>query len=102
MAGWVHIGSASDIPEGGCKLVEAGGTKVAVFRIAGALHAMEDTCPHRGGPLSQGMIAGSKVTCPWHYWSFDIATGRNTTSEEIKVKVYPLDVRGDELFVDIA
>ena len=101
MPHWVHIGSATDIPAGGCRLADAAGAKIAVFNIGGTLHAIEDTCPHRGGPLSQGMIAGAKVTCPWHFWSFEIRTGRNTTSEEICVKVYPLEVRDGRLYADV-
>jgi nitrite reductase/ring-hydroxylating ferredoxin subunit len=60
------------------KLVEAGGQKIAVFNLGGSVYAIGDTCPHRGGPLSEGSIAGDEVTCPWHGANFHVKTGAVT------------------------
>src|SRR5215471_3188341 len=60
--------------EGG-KLVEVGGQKIALFNLGGHYYAIESTCPHRGGPLAEGMVAGDEVICPWHGSRFNIRTG---------------------------
>ena len=49
--------------------------KIALFNVEGSLHAIDDTCTHRGGPLSEGMLVGNEVTCPWHGAVFDVTTG---------------------------
>ncbi|MCA9553091.1 MAG: Rieske 2Fe-2S domain-containing protein [Myxococcales bacterium] len=64
-----------EVPEGAPRRVEAFGRTVAVFRHLGALYAVDDTCPHRGGPLGRGEVTGGAVQCPLHAWSFDLATG---------------------------
>jgi 3-phenylpropionate/trans-cinnamate dioxygenase ferredoxin subunit len=60
--------------EGG-KLVEVGGQKIAIFNLGGHYYAIEHTCPHHGGPLAEGMVAGDEVICPWHGSRFNIKTG---------------------------
>ena len=57
-------------------MFEVAGKKVAVFNVDGAFYAIDDTCTHRGGPLSEGQLAGQEVTCPWHGAVFDVTTGR--------------------------
>ena len=87
------VARAADIPAGGRKLVEADGRGIVVFNVKGAFYALSNTCPHRGGSLSDGIItglvesdgpgeyrhsrAGEIVRCPWHQWEFDIKTGRS-------------------------
>ena len=64
----------SEIPEGCGKKVEAHGRSIAIFKDRGALFAIDDVCPHRGGPLHQGDIEGGAAICPLHGWAFDLAT----------------------------
>jgi nitrite reductase (NADH) small subunit len=102
MANWVPAGRTEDIGEGEGRVVAAGGVEIALFRIDGAFHAIENACAHQGGPLGEGMLDGTTVTCPWHFWSYDVRSGRNTTSAEIGVKKFPVEVRGEEIYVDIS
>lgn len=76
MARAVTVGKSEDVPEGGARAFEAAGRKVAVFRLQGALHAMEGVCPHRGGPLGEATVESGVAVCPWHGWQFEVRTGR--------------------------
>src|SRR5579863_10432000 len=75
MAEWLKVAKTSDIAPGEAKLVDVGVKRIAIFNIDGTFHAIDDTCTHRGGPLSEGMVLGTEVTCPWHGAVFDVTTG---------------------------
>lgn len=75
MAQFSRVATAAEVPPGQAKQVEAGGKKIALFNIGGAYYAIDDTCPHRGGSLSQGPVEGETVTCSWHGSKFEIKTG---------------------------
>lgn len=98
MAEFARVATAADVPPGQAKLVEAGGKKLALFNVGGAYFAIDDTCPHRGGPLSQGLVEGETVTCPFHGAKFDIKTGAvlsppaPTGVASYRVRVSGLDV----------
>ena len=84
------------------KLIEAGGQKIAVFNLGGSFYAIEDTCPHRGGPLSEGSIAGDEVTCPWHGSRFNVKTGAFLTPPARQgVKSFPVRVAGNDVELEI-
>jgi nitrite reductase (NADH) small subunit len=73
---WLDIGRLEDIPRQGARVVVTRRGDVAVFRtLDDAVFALEDRCPHKGGPLSQGIVHGTAVTCPLHNWVIDLATG---------------------------
>ena len=79
----VDVGSVTDLPERGARCVRIGATTVAVFRTSGGgIFALRDQCPHRGGPLSQGIVHGTRVTCPLHDWVIDLKTGKATGVDE--------------------
>jgi nitrite reductase (NADH) small subunit len=61
---------------------------------------VDNECPHHGGPLAEGMVEGGKIVCPWHAWTFDLATGAATEGEE-RVAVFPVSIEGDEVFVKL-
>jgi nitrite reductase (NADH) small subunit len=74
---WFDIGPLAALPERGARCVRLGDLRVAVFRTsAGEVFALRDQCPHRGGPLSLGIVHGTRVTCPLHDWVIDLTTGR--------------------------
>ena len=75
MADFVKVARAGEIAPGEAKAVEAGGKKIAIFNIDGTFYAIDDTCTHRGGPLSEGMVVGTEVTCPCHGAVFDVTSG---------------------------
>jgi len=72
MPALVKLGAAADIPHGEGKAFTCGDRRVAVFNIDGNFFAIDDACPHAGGPLSDGWIEGTEVICPWHGWAFDV------------------------------
>lgn len=75
---WVDICSLEEVPPLGARVIERGrrAAAVALFRTAdGRVFALEDRCPHRGGPLSQGIVHGERVTCPLHGWTIELASG---------------------------
>jgi nitrite reductase (NADH) small subunit len=74
---WIDVGPLAALPERGARCVRVGDINVAMFRTsAGEVFALRDQCPHRGGPLSQGIVHGTRVTCPLHDWVIDLTTGR--------------------------
>lgn len=102
MANWIRIGTAAEVPAGGCAVFDAAGNTIAVFSVEGGLYAIDNTCKHQGGPLGEGTIEGVLVSCPWHHWQYNIKTGKTKFSDEIGVRTYALEVRGEEVFVDVA
>jgi len=75
MADFVKVAKTAEIVPGQGKMIEVGGKKIALFNVQGSFHAIDDTCTHRGGPLSEGSLDGKEVTCPLHGARFDVTTG---------------------------
>jgi 3-phenylpropionate/trans-cinnamate dioxygenase ferredoxin component len=95
------VAEASEIPPGQGKVIEAEGRTLAVFNCDGAFYAIENTCLHRGGPLGEGDLDGTIVTCPWHGWQWDVRTGANAANPTVKVGAFPVQVEGDSIYVDV-
>ena len=103
MAEFVTVSNISELGLGQSKTVQVGGVSVAVFNVGGKYYAIEDTCSHVGGPLSEGEVDGTTVTCPWHGAQFDLATGKALTPPaSTGVKSYPVQVQGDEVRIAIS
>jgi nitrite reductase/ring-hydroxylating ferredoxin subunit len=84
------------------RLAEVNGQPIAVFHVEGAYYATDDLCPHRGGSLSQGMLTGYEVSCPWHGARFDIRTGEVQCPPAAHgVKCYPVRVTGPDIEVEV-
>lgn len=75
MSGWVAIGACTDIPQREGRLVTLGGREVAVFNLGDRFTALDNRCPHKGGPLSDGIVAGNAVVCPLHAWRVNLDSG---------------------------
>ena len=71
---YTKLASLNELPEGALIEVVQGNQPYALCNVAGEVHAMSGVCPHHGGPLGQGALDGSIVTCPWHAWEFDSGT----------------------------
>ncbi|MGH7376111.1 MAG: Rieske (2Fe-2S) protein [Candidatus Methylomirabilales bacterium] len=98
----VKVGSVKEIPPGSAKLVEAEGKRIAVFNVGGRYYAIDDTCPHQGGPLSEGELEGEVVTCPWHGSSFNATTGAVLTPPARKgVSRYTVRDTGGQLSIEL-
>jgi 3-phenylpropionate/trans-cinnamate dioxygenase ferredoxin component len=101
MAGFTTVAKTSDIQPGTSKLVEAAGKRVALFNVDGQFYAIDDTCSHRGGPLSEGELNGEMITCPWHHATFDVKTGQATGPPAQKgVQTYKVQIEGTDLKVE--
>ena len=102
MSDWKAICDVNDIPKLGARRVaRAQGMPVAVFRTAAdAVFAVLDRCPHRGGPLSQGIVFGDRVACPLHNWSIGLADGCAQAPDEGCVPKFACKVEGDTVFLD--
>ncbi len=103
MAKFVKVGNRSEFQdlEAG-KLVDAGGQSIAIFDLGGNYYAIENTCPHRGGPLAEGEMDGETVICPWHGARFNIKTGAVLAPPAPQgVKSFPVRVTGDDVEVEI-
>lgn len=101
MPGFVKMATLDELPEGGSKEVEHDGRIYALFNVSGAIHAIDGICPHQGGPLADGAIEGTTVTCPWHGWQFDVCSGKTSLGAKIKQAVYPVKVEGQDVLVSV-
>ena len=90
-----------DIPLGEGRAISLEGRRVAIFRSAGGWYALDATCPHRGGPLADGIVCDRAVTCPLHDRRFDLETGAALTTGD-GVAAHAVEVRGERVFVTLA
>ena len=99
---WTDVGAVTDIPLRGARRVPTPIGDIAVFRTGdGAVFALRDACPHKGGPLSQGIVHGHQVTCPLHSWNIDLATGEPTGADKGKgcAPTVPLRIEGGRILL---
>jgi len=99
MGDFVRVASVDEIPPGRAKTVVIGTREIALFNAAGTFYALENTCPHQGGPLAEGWIEGSTVTCPWHAWSFRMTDGGMTLGDYASVETFDVRVEDGEVKV---
>ena len=95
------VATKSEIPPGTGKVVEVGGKAIAVFNCDGTFYAIDNTCKHRGGPLGEGAVSGTTVTCPWHGWEYDVSSGSCQTDPSTKVQAFSVTVEGDDVLVAV-
>jgi nitrite reductase/ring-hydroxylating ferredoxin subunit len=96
-----RVAGAGEIGEGEARVVEVGDRTLAVFNVGGTFYAIDNTCPHRGGPLGEGDVDGRIVVCPWHAWRWDVTTGSNANNPAVKVACYPVSAGPDGVFVEV-
>ena len=98
----VRVATETDIVPGAAMAVEVQGQKIALFNIGGTYYAIGDTCTHRGGPLSQGTVEGTTVTCPWHGAKYDVTTGAALSPPAPRgVGSYKVIVEGNDIKVEV-
>lgn len=97
---WVDAGPLDAIPRRGARVLRAAERCVAVFRTGeDEVFALEDRCPHQGGPLSQGIVHGRRVTCPLHEWVIELATGEAAGPDEGATGTYSVRVENGRVLV---
>lgn len=101
MANFVKVAQTSEIPSGQGKCVEVDGKRIAIFNVDGLYYAIDDVCPHQGGPLSEGELGGTVVTCPWHGWEYDITTGVNRDDSDVVQEKFKVMVDGSDILVAV-
>ena len=97
----LKVAELSEIPEDSGKVVDVEGHCLALFKIDGKVHTIDNTCPHRMGPLGEGDLEGRVVSCPWHGWRFDVTTGQNPDFPAAKVPCFKASVEGSTVFVEV-
>jgi len=98
---WTHVGElAAMIPNKG-RVVVVERRRIALFLVDGVVRAIDDACPHRGGPLSEGEIVGGAVECPIHGWAFDVCTGVMRGTQGVRVGRYDVEVREGGIWIDV-
>lgn len=100
MASLVKVAQRDEIADGTGKTVEVGGKKIALFNVKGAFYAIDNTCLHRGGPLGEGELDGTTVTCPWHGWEYDVTSGANLDEPTKVVACFRVQLDGDEILIE--
>ena len=100
---WIAVGSITDIPRRGARCIETPQGKIAVFRTADdRVFAIDDHCPHKGGPLSQGIVHDAAVTCPLHSWVISLETGKALGADDGAVRTIPIRIEGEKIFIAVA
>ena len=100
---WFVIGTIGDIPRRGARCVKNGDRTIAVFRTAeDQIFALEDRCPHRQGPLSQGIVHDGCVTCPLHNWVISLETGEAQGFDEGRTATYPVKLDGQMIMIGLS
>ncbi|MHA3978796.1 nitrite reductase small subunit NirD [Halovulum sp. GXIMD14794] len=98
---WIDIGALNDIPLRGARRVKTPVGCIAVFRTdAAEVFATSAVCPHKAGPLEEGIVHGRKVTCPLHNWVFDLETGEAQGADEGRIATYPVRIEDGRLLLD--
>ena len=102
MSDWVHLCTEAEAPApGSVAQFDAAGVAVCLANVAGTLHALDNWCPHRRGPLGEGWLEGAAVICPWHCWGFDVHTGALQAPESGKIAVFPVMMGGGAVLVKL-
>lgn len=103
MVEWITIGKVEDIPQLGARVVQTQQGNVGVFRTAdNEIFALRDECPHKQGPLSQGIVHGKRVTCPLHNWNIELASGEAVAPDEGCTASYPVKVEDGIISISVS
>jgi nitrite reductase (NADH) small subunit len=102
MSTFTKLANESDLPPTDeAKEFPCGPKTICIANVNGTYSAMDNVCPHRGGPLGQGMIEDQKVVCPWHAWAWDPNTGAAVQDPTMKVAVYPIKIEGSDVLIEM-
>jgi nitrite reductase (NADH) small subunit len=96
------IADTAELPLGRAKAYSVNGRTIALYHTDEGFFATDNTCPHRGGPLAEGDLIGKEITCPWHFWGFDVETGLCGGNPEIRVAAHPVRVEGGRILVKLS
>ena len=102
MVEWIEVGKISDIPKLGARVVKTAEGNIGVFRTADdEIFALRDKCPHKGGPLSQGIVHGKRVTCPLHNWNIELSSGEAVAPDQGCTASFPVKVENGMVAISL-
>ncbi len=102
MSDWLEVVALEEIPQLGSRVIKTDSMNIAVFRTAkNEVFAMKDECPHKQGPLSQGIVHGTSVTCPLHNWKIDLASGQALGPDDGCTNVFSTKVENGMVYIDL-
>jgi NAD(P)H-dependent nitrite reductase small subunit len=101
-SGRVRVASVDEVVEDRGTVVMVNGRAVALFRVGEDVYAIDNTCPHRGGPLGEGDVSGPVVMCPWHAWEVDVRTGALVRNASVRVPCFAVAVEDGAVYVDLS
>jgi len=102
MSDWIEVGRIEDIPKLGARVVKTAEGDIGIFRTGeDKVFALRDACPHQGGPLSQGIVHGERVTCPLHNWNIELASGQAVAPDEGCAATFPVKLEGGKVYLDL-
>ncbi|MDH5610835.1 MAG: nitrite reductase small subunit NirD [Gammaproteobacteria bacterium] len=102
MSNWIEVVSLKDIPKLGSRVIDVNQMKIAVFRTSDdRVFAIKNACPHKGGPLSEGIVHGTSVTCPLHNWKIDLASGEAISPDHGCTNVFPVKIENGQVFIEL-
>jgi NAD(P)H-dependent nitrite reductase small subunit len=96
---FVPVAKVADVQPGSGTTVVVDNREIALFNVGGTFYALDNNCPHSGGPLAEGWLDGDTITCPWHAWCFRLDDGRMTLGDYATVDVFDVRVEGDEVLL---
>ncbi|HLG22354.1 MAG TPA: Rieske (2Fe-2S) protein [Candidatus Manganitrophaceae bacterium] len=102
MSEFIKVAQTGEIPSGKGKVIRVEGKEIALFKSEGAVYALDNLCPHEGGPLGQGALKEGVVTCPWHLWRFNVRDGAMAEEPALKVACFNVKVEGENVLLDIS
>ncbi|MEE8110026.1 MAG: nitrite reductase (NAD(P)H) small subunit [bacterium] len=100
MSNFVRVGALEDFPEGQGRIVSAARKPIAVFKVDGRIYAVNNICPHMGGPIGAGQVEGAVVSCPYHNMRFELDTGLSADAFGHSLQTYTVKVEGGDVWVD--
>jgi len=100
---WVEVGFVNDVPRLGARVVETADGNIGIFRTADdEIFALRDSCPHKGGPLSQGIVHGKRITCPLHNWVLELETGEAVAPDAGCAASYPIKIQDGKVYLALS
>lgn len=99
---WIKVCQVTEIPVRGARKVRMGDLEIGIFRLTdGRVMAVENKCPHKGGPLSEGIVSGDSVICPLHSWRIGLTDGQAHAPDVGCVKRFEVKVEGEDVYLDL-
>jgi nitrite reductase (NADH) small subunit len=97
--GFIKVATKQEIAPNKSKTINLNGRTVGIYQINGQFYAVDDFCPHKGAPLHEGQLLGTLIMCPWHRWTFDLASGHCVTHPGTHIPCFEVKIEGDDILL---